>query len=86
MNFAVVHFPETEEVEVVPVIWIEEADGKCWWPHFKSTIKIGSAVKRMMPVDMHSWNLYNARVIKLFGKYSELFFIMNFELLLKNVF
>ncbi|CAG7717994.1 unnamed protein product [Allacma fusca] len=45
MEFAVVHFSETNEVEAVPTKWFTEDSDWCYWPNFRNTTKITAAIK-----------------------------------------
>ncbi|XP_035713674.1 uncharacterized protein LOC118438072 [Folsomia candida] len=73
MVFSVVHFPETDEVEVTPDIWLdreEEGRLKCWWPPYKNSDKVKTAVKNQSPVNLETWNIYNARILRCFATYA----------------
>lgn len=69
MKFAVVHFPETNEVEVVPILWLEQEKEKikCWWPPFKTSSKIKAAVQKQLPIEMETWLIYHARILGRYG-------------------
>ena len=75
MGFSIVHFPETNEVEIVPEKWIDFGEGvvKCWWPPYKSPQKLESAVKNEEEVEMEVWNIYNVRILKKYGKVNFVF-------------
>lgn len=71
MVFSVIYFPETDEVEVVPDIWLDREDEeclKCWWPPFKNSDKVKTTVKNQSPVNLETWNIYNARILRTFGE------------------
>ena len=72
-SFAVVAFTEqdsngdeSESIEVVPISWI--SGDMCYWPHYKSTSKIKSAVKKQeTPID-NTWELHRSRCLHKFRK------------------
>lgn len=71
MSYSIVHFPETNEVEVVPQLWLENDDRgqlRCWWPPFKTLKKVTEAVETQSPVQMDTWLIYNARTLGQYGK------------------
>ncbi|XP_061190147.1 uncharacterized protein LOC133198007 [Saccostrea echinata] len=53
--FAVVHFPDEDCVECVPMSWLHE--GKCYWPQKEAKKKI----KNLAIPDKEKWTLYNIR-------------------------
>ncbi|OXA38508.1 hypothetical protein Fcan01_26743 [Folsomia candida] len=66
-------FPETDEVEVTPDSWLdreEEGRLKCWWPPYKNSDKVKTAVKNQSPVNLETWNIYNARILRCFATYA----------------
>ena len=44
MTFCVVEFLDTNELAVVPPLWMQENDSMCIWPPYKQPIKINKAV------------------------------------------
>lgn len=44
-TYAVVEFPEEEEVDVVPLTWLTDNEQKYRWPVLKSIKKVQLAVK-----------------------------------------
>ena len=64
--FAVVHFIDTEEVEVVPSGWILSKNKACW-PPFKSAVATTKAIKESLePSDI--WPKHSIRVLCACGK------------------
>lgn len=70
--FAIVHFFESEEVELVPTKWIQGE--KCFWPQNKQDVR--SLIKRRVEPDT-SWQVFEVHVK---GVYCEYFYPSSFLL------
>ncbi|XP_077512760.1 uncharacterized protein LOC144123921 [Amblyomma americanum] len=66
MAYAIVEFLHHEEVEVVPLSWID--DRKCAWPDHAKGDRIVSLVRKAAPPDS-SWKQFDNAVKGLFGAY-----------------
>lgn len=70
-QYCVICFTEgdSKETAVVPSKWltVEKNVTKCWWPPFKTSDKIMSAVKRRTDVSP-TWKKFPAKVYRSFGK------------------
>lgn len=66
-KYSIVHFPNEETVEIVPVTWInKEADGttECYWPPTNFPAKL---IKRAAYPN-EKWFLHECRVLQTCGK------------------
>ena len=66
MDFAVAEFTKTKEVEVVPNRWILRKV-MAYWPPFKGQ-RLTKAIKSAEKMDPDSWEIFDIRIIKQFGK------------------
>ncbi|XP_048828365.1 uncharacterized protein LOC125705993 [Brienomyrus brachyistius] len=65
--FKIVEFKETNEVELVPGVWVK--DGVCHWPPYKGK-QLDSAIKHQVTPD-HSWIQWEVRVMFITESYEE---------------
>ena len=65
--FAVVEFPDSNEVEAVPDLWLYENGRMCYWPPFKSTKKVTDAIKSMTAFEPN-WLRYKSKVLQKYGQ------------------
>ncbi|XP_062576465.1 uncharacterized protein LOC134238352 isoform X2 [Saccostrea cucullata] len=69
-KYAVVEFPEEEEVEVVPIVWLTSKDTKCRWPPYRSSDKTKLAIKGAIEPTSDFLTL-PVRVLKKYSDYLE---------------
>nr|XP_047134016.1 uncharacterized protein LOC124812057 isoform X2 [Hydra vulgaris] len=71
--YCIVHFLDTDEVEIAPKTWIKCTDVdehlECYWPLFKSQQKILKAVQTCVDVETDKWKSYKARILKNYDSY-----------------
>ncbi|XP_034784464.2 uncharacterized protein LOC131701758 [Acipenser ruthenus] len=60
--YAVVLFKETEEVEVVPSVWLNVDKLLCLWPSYKSTVRVRKAVE-LQETPTETWDKHEVRVL-----------------------
>lgn len=78
--FAIVEFSGSNEVAVVPVEWICEGKGFCWWPNFKTLTKLSDAVKSKIMPDPKIFTKYPLlRVMKSYRKFVIYSIILSFN-------
>ena len=65
--YAVVHFTESDEVEVVPCRWLSVDEKVAFWPPYKDKQRIKVAVNQKTEPD-ETWGEYFVRVIKTYGE------------------
>ncbi len=58
--FHIVEFLETEEVEVVPALWV--ADGVCQWPSLYKLDELVKAIRNEEPPGS-AWDAFSVRII-----------------------
>ncbi|CAG7729113.1 unnamed protein product [Allacma fusca] len=66
--FAIVHFTETEEIELVPTKWLRQT---CYWPNYKKDEKITAAVKGLSSPCKSEWSVHEIRLLHTFNSYDE---------------
>ncbi|CAG7724373.1 unnamed protein product, partial [Allacma fusca] len=73
IDFTVVHFIETNEVELVPTKWIKQESKElcCFWPEFRNVAKINAAIKGLKSPGKSDWKTYSARVMHQFRYFEE---------------
>lgn len=66
MSFSVVLFLETNEIEVVPSLWVE--NDSCVWPLYTNSLRLRKAI-RDCEEPQDAWNTYPIKIYKSCGKY-----------------
>lgn len=69
--YAVVHFDDTDEVELIPSNWLVDNSKSVILPPFKSAQAITKAIRDRLPPDDDSlWDRHRIRVLHVCRKYS----------------
>ncbi|OXA36536.1 hypothetical protein Fcan01_28467 [Folsomia candida] len=74
MHYSIVNFPDTDEVEIIPINWLLPSLDQCWWPPYKS---MDRQVKAAMDADepnIQTWSLFSVAILgggKKFGTYQQ---------------
>ena len=76
MEYAIVVFTDSDQVEVVSNIWFE-GNRCCSWPNYRSSLRITKAV-RVHEVPEIDWKAYPIRVLRLTGMFNFKFFQYNY--------
>ena len=68
--YVVVHFLDTDEVELVPHKWVctQGKNHVAYWPPFKSVAATTNAVRRGLSPDEATWTAHRARIMIACGK------------------
>lgn len=67
-KYAIVIFPESNEVEVVATNWLDIPNGLCWWPPKRwALITITKGVRSRLTPD-ETWGKYPALIMYSTGK------------------
>lgn len=67
MEYTIGEFTMSKEVDIVPKAWLTK-DGQCWWPNYKTSSKVTSAVKQGTQPDPTNFKLYPFRVFRHYSK------------------
>lgn len=71
MPYSIVHFVETDEVEIIPINWLSASKNKCWWPPYKSSERQSKAVMNGDTPNQQVWLSFDVKVLgggKIFGE------------------
>ncbi|OXA64547.1 hypothetical protein Fcan01_00111 [Folsomia candida] len=74
MPYSIVHFVETDEVEIIPINWLSASKNKCWWPPYKSSERQSKAVMNGDTPNQQVWLSFDVKVLgggKIFGSYNQ---------------
>ncbi|ELU12711.1 hypothetical protein CAPTEDRAFT_208485 [Capitella teleta] len=67
MEFLVVEFTETKEVEVIPKTWLK-CNQTAYWPPLRSVTAILKAQNKASALDPKTWTQFTIRILKFFDK------------------
>ena len=69
--YVVVHFTATDEVELVPYIWLRDNGRQTLWPPFSAKAVTKAVKDRLVPrtTDEQVWERYTVRILRRCGKY-----------------
>ena len=67
MAYVIVVFTKENETALVPQSWLKDEDTVCYWPPYKTSARLNSAVQKVEPPG-DTWSVMSVRALYRSGK------------------